>query len=190
MASSGTAPMHRILGTIGMIGSPFLFLSFAVNGFEQGDSNRLGAALGLVFALGWLSNVFGLWSLRAAGPRRAARVLLGIQLVTVPLAVLFQVYEFFSPGSDSILYTVTDIAWPLSMLLLLITGIVMIRARVFEGWLRFTALIAALWLPVSALTIGLVGADAGLVIGSLHTMIGWFLVGYAVRLGGKLATQA
>lgn len=174
--------MHRILGIIGMIGSPFLFLSFAADGFAEGDASRLGAALGLIFALGWLANVIGLWQLRATGQRKAARILLGIQLVTVPLACVFQVYEFFDPGASNILFTITDIAWPLSMLLLLITGIVMIRARVFEGWLRFTGLIAPLLLVTSGLAFALVGDEGGLVIG-------WFLLGYEFRLGGKLATR-
>lgn len=189
MTSSGTMSMHRLLGALGMIGSPFLFLSFAVDGFENGDASRFAAALGLVFAIGWLSNVIGLWQLRATGERTAARILLGIQLVTVPLAGLFQVYEFAAPGSDNVIYTITDIAWPLSMLLLLITGIVMIRARIFEGWLRFTVLIAALWLPLSVLALTLVGDEGGMAIGAVHTVIGWFLVGYAIRLGGRLTPR-
>ncbi len=185
----GTMPLHRVLGTLGMLGSPFLFLSFAANGFQQGDSNRLGAALGLVFALGWFANVLGLRALGAAGERLPARILLGVELVGVALACLFQVYEFAAPGSASLLYTVTDIAWPLSMLLLLITGIAVLRARVFEGWLRFTPLGAALWLPLGIAAMGVLGLTAGQAISGVHTMIGWFLIGYAVRRGGRLAAR-
>lgn len=185
----GATSTHRILGTLGMLGSPFLFLSFAVNGFQQGDSNRLGAALGLVFALGWFANVLGLRVLGAAGRRLPAQILLAVELVGVALACLFQVYEFAAPGSASLLYTVTDIAWPLSMLLLLITGIAVLRARVFEGWLRFVPLGAALWLPLGIAAMGVLGLTAGQAISGVHTMIGWFLLGYAVRRGGRLAVR-
>jgi hypothetical protein len=180
------APAHRVLGLIGMIASPFLFLSFAANGFSNGDSNKLGAVLGLVFAIGWFCNILGLQMLGAAGRRLPARILLGVALVGVSLAMAFQVFEFFTPGSTSLLYTITDIAWPLSMLLLLITGIVMIFARVFEGWLRFTPLIAALWLPGATICFMLFNPMVGQVVPGLHTALGWFLIGYAVYRGGKL----
>ena len=185
----GATPLHRILGLLGMLGSPFLFLSFAVNGFQQGDSNRLGAALGLVFALGWLANVLGLRSLHAAGRRLPAAILLGVETVGVVLACLFQVYEFVAPGSGGLLYTVTDIAWPLSMLLLLVTGIAVIRARVFTGWLRFVPLGTALWLPLGIVEMGVLGETVGQAIGGVHTMIGWFLLGYAIYRGGTLAAR-
>jgi hypothetical protein len=185
----GVAPVARILGIIGMIGSPFLFLSFAVNGFRNGDSNQLGAVLGLVFTLGWFSNVLGLRVLGAAGHRLPAKILLGIEIFGVTLAAFFQVYEFVAPGSTSLLYTITDIAWPLSMLTLLIISIVTIFARTFEGWLRFAPLIAALWLPLAFIEMPLLGETVGGAVGGLHNAIGWFLIGYAVFRSGKLTAR-
>ena len=186
----GSTPLYRILGVLGMLGSPFLFLSLAANGFRDGDSNRLGAALGLVFALGWFASILGLRILDAAGRRQPARVLLGIQLVAVALANVFQVYEFVAPGSTSALYTIIDIVgWPLDMVLLLITGIAVIVARVFEGWLRFVPLFAALWLPLAIVELPVLGPTVGGAVGGLHTAIGWFLLGYAVYRGGTLAAR-
>ena len=186
----GTTPLHRVLGVLGMLGSPFLLLSLAANGFREGDSNRLGAALGLVFALGWFASILGLRILGAAGRRRPARALLGIQLVAVALANVFQVYEFVAPGSTSALYTIIDlVGWPLDMVLLLITGIAVIAARVFEGWLRFVPLGAALWLPLALVELPLLGPTVGGAVGGLHTAIGWFLLGYAVYRGGTRAAR-
>jgi hypothetical protein len=178
---------HRILGTIGMAASPFLFLSFVADGFTQGDSSRLGAILGLVFAIGWLSNVAGLRALGVAGQRRGAKILLPLMTVTVAVAAGFQVFEFADPGNGSLLYTITDIAWPFSMLLLLITGIAAIRAHVFDGWLRFTPLVAALWLPTGIVMMGLLGTTAGQAVAGIHVALGWLLVGYAVHRGGRLS---
>ena len=188
-AGPGTIAPPRILGVLGMVTSPFLFLSFAANGFQNGDSNQLGAALGLVFSVGWFSNALGLYILGAAGRRLPARILMGVEVFGTILASIFQVYEFVAPGSTSVLYTITDIAWPLSMLTLLIIGIVAIFARQFEGWLRFTPLIAALWLPFGIFEMAVLGETVGQVVGGLHTAIGWFLIGYAIFRGGKLAAR-
>jgi hypothetical protein len=173
-----------------MLGSPFLFISFAAGGFGDGDASKVSAALGLLFAVGWFSIALGLARLGAVGRNKIARGVLISEVFGSALATVFQVYEFFAPGSDSVLYTITDIAWPLSMVLLLVTGIIMIRARIFEGWLRFTPLIAALWLPLAVVEIVTVGETVGTAIGGLHTAIGWFLMGYAVYRGGRLSTQS
>ena len=181
----GAASAHRILGVLGMLGSPFLFLSFAANGFQEGDSNRLGAALGLLFTLGWFSSVLGLWTLRAAGDRLPGKIVLGLELVGVVLASLFQVYEFVAPGSTSLLYTITDAAWPLSMLVLLLVGIAVLRARVLQGWMRFVPILCPLWIPITIAAAAL-GERAG-DLGSISTAIGWFLLGYVVWRGGTIA---
>ena len=173
-AERRATPRHRVLGALGMLGSPFLFLSFAANGFQEGDSNRLGAALGLLFTLGWFSSVLGLWTLRAAGDRLPGKIVLGLELVGVVLASLFQVYEFVAPGSTS-------------MLVLLLVGIAVLRARVLQGWLRFVPILCPLWMPITIAASAL-GERAG-ELGSFSTVIGWFLLGYAVYRGGTLAAR-
>jgi hypothetical protein len=177
-------PLVRVLGLIGMVTSPFFFLGFAVDGFKQGDASPLAATLGLVFTIGWFGSAVGLFALRAAG-NRFGRVLLGAEVVGTVLASIFQVYEAVAPGSDSVFYTITDIAWPLSMLILLIAGIASIRARVLPGGLRFAPLAAALWLPVSIGAMAALGTTGGLVVAGLHVTLGWFLIGLAVFRAGR-----
>jgi hypothetical protein len=183
------APRHRLLGTLGMLGSPFLFLSFAAAGFQQDGTTRLGSFLGLLFALGWFSNVLGLWTLGATGRRLPSKIILGLELVGVTLACLFQVYEFVAPGATSLLYTITDIAWPLSMLTLIVVGIAVLVARVMRGWARFVPLACGLWLPVGIAASMIVGTTAGVIIGELHVAIGWLLLGYAVRNGAGVTAH-
>lgn len=186
----GVPPLARILGIVGMIGSPFLGLEFASQGLEEGSSDRFGATLGLIFTVGWFCNALGLLLLGVTGRRLPARILLWVELIGVVLASLFQVYEIVAPGSDSLLYTITDIAWPLSMVVLLISGIVAIVARRFDGWLRFTPAFAAAWLPLGLFVYPLLGEAPGLAAAGLHTAIGWFLIGYAIFRGGKLSARA
>jgi hypothetical protein len=184
-STSSALPLHRFLGIVGMIGGPFLCASFAMNGFQPGDSNRAGAALGLLFTIGWLADIVGLHQLGAAGRRLPAKILFGIQMVTVFLANIFQVFEFASPGNTSILYTITDICWPLSMLLLCITSITIAGVGAFQGWRRFAPLVAGLWLPlgiVAQMTLSEVG---GGIFAGVHSAIGWFLLGLVVFTGTK-----
>jgi hypothetical protein len=176
--------VHRLLGTVGIIGSPFLFLSFAAVGFEQEKITHFSSALGLVFALGWLSSVLGLWMINAAGTRPGGRIVLGIELVGVVLACLCNVFQTVDPRVDSALFHITDAAWPLSMVVLLVTGIVAIVVRRLRGWARFVPLACGLWLPVSILAGGILGTTAGLIIGGAHVTIAWFLLGYIVYNGG------
>lgn len=182
-------PKHRLLDALGMIGSPFLCLSFASDGFLTGDSGKVGAAVGLLFTMGWLANIVGPHSLGAAGRRLPAKILLGIQMVTVTLASLFQVFEFLSPGNTSVLYTITDISWPLSMLLLFVTSITIAIVGVFRGWQRFAPLVAGLWLPLGIVTQSLFSEVGGGIFSGVHSMIGWFPLGLVVYTGGKAATE-
>jgi hypothetical protein len=55
--------------------------------------HQLGAALGLVFSLGWFANALGMYLLGATGRRLPARILLGIEVVGTILASIFQVIE-------------------------------------------------------------------------------------------------
>ncbi len=129
--------------------------------------------------------MLGLWTLRAAGDRLPGKIVLGLELVGVVLASFFQVYEFVAPGSDSLLFTITDAAWPLSMLVLILVGIAVLRARVLQGWMRFVPILCPLWMPIT-IAASAFGERAG-DLGSISTAIGWFLLGYVVWRGGKIA---
>lgn len=183
------APRHRLLGTLGMLGSPFLLLSLAATGFQPDGINRLSSFLGLVFALGWFSNVLGLWTLGAAGRRLPGKIILGLELVGVTLAFLCQVYEIVAPGADGPLYRITDVAWPLSMLTLIVVGIAVLVARVLRGWARFVPLACGLWLPLSIAMSMTVGVTAGQIIGGIHVALGWLLLGYVVRNGAGVTAR-
>jgi hypothetical protein len=183
------APKYRLLGTLGMIGSPFLFLSFAADGFARDRVTRLDSALGLVFAIGWLSAVLGLWSLRATGMRPGGRIVLGVELMGVVLACLCNVYQTIDPSADTIFLHITDAAWPLSMLMLIVTGIVVIFARRLRGRARFVPLICGLWFPISGLLGSITGVTAGLIFAGIYTTIAWLSLGYIIYTGRDVTAR-
>lgn len=189
--SSAAAPTTdgrlRALGTLGMIGSPFLLASLVVG--DMLNYTAASAAVGLLFTVGWFANVLGLLKLEATGKRLPGKILLGVELVGVALANVFQVFEFFTPDAQHLLFTITDIAWPLSMVVLLIIGITTAIVGRLQGAARFIPVIAPLWLPGSILGSVAIGREAGLILGGVIATVGWFLTGYVVARGGRLGTR-
>ncbi len=181
-------PAHQIFGMVGMVGSPFLFLSFAATGFQQEATSRIGSLLGLLFVIGWFSCILGLWGLHATG-RRFGRIPLAVALVTVPLAGVFQVYECIAPHSQSPLFAITDTSWPLSMVLMLVIGIVAPFASGLRGWTRFVPLFCGLWLPVGIVISSSVDTTIGQIISGVYVTVGWFLLSYVICNGGNTHTR-
>lgn len=174
---------HRLLGTIGLLTSPGMLLSFAANGFTQDGSSPLSGAFGLLFTFGWFGNVLGLGSLGATGRRLPGKLLPGVELGGIVLAMLFQLFTIFAPHSQSPLYTITDIAWPLSMLGMLIIGIVVAIRGGLRGAARFLSIVCFLWLPLGIVLMNAVSVPVGQIYGGLHIMLGWALLGLAIRNG-------
>jgi hypothetical protein len=180
----------RLLGLLGMIFSPCFLAMILTTGEGQNGFTRLGAFAGLLFTIGWFCNVLGLLQLRATGKRLPGKILLGVELVGIVLAAIFQVFEFTGFGEGTIFFTITDIAWPLSMLTLLIIGITVAIIGGLRGAARFVPLIAPIWLPLNIVVMMAVGRDAALIVSGIVATIGWFLTGYVVFQGGGFTKRA
>jgi hypothetical protein len=182
--TSGVRANTRLLGLLGMAFSPFFLVMITSDTDAQGNLVRVGAFGGLLFTISWFCNVLGLLQLRATGQRLPGKILLGVELVGVTLAAIFQVLEFTGFGEGTIFYTITDIAWPLSMLTLLIIGITIAIIGGLRGAARFVPIIAPIWLPLSILSSMAFGEQASLIISGIVATLGWFLTGYVIFQGG------
>lgn len=172
----------RPLGLTAALLAPALLVGALLDGFSrnQGAPNDLSPYLYLLFAVGWFCSMVGLRSLRATGQRRFGRVVATLPLVTLPLAMLQSVFDLAGLGRSSPLYLVSDLAWPLSMLLTLIVGVTVLVAGTLKGWGRFVPLFCGLGLPVALLLGALFGESALFWSFPLHTALGWALLGYVV----------
>ncbi len=170
---------QRLLGLLGMIASP-LFLFYVLFSDPGEPYTLLGALLGLFFQLGCLSSVLGLWVIRATGNGVGGRNMLGVQMILHMLAAIFQLLEYRQIGVDGIFFTITDIAWPLGFLFMLVTGGAVIRARRWLGWRRFLPILCALPFPVAMLSGGLVGEQMMAMIFGIGLLIIYFLLGLAL----------
>ncbi len=75
------------------------------------------------------------------------------------------------------------------MVLLIVIGVVVLRAHVLQDWTRFMPLACGLWFPLLVVSIKAIGAKPALITDGVYVMIAWFLLGYAIRHGGGAVTR-
>lgn len=167
---------NRVLGAIAMICAPAM-LGFLLGG---GENALVTGIASMVFMAGWICSNIGMQRMRATGTGTWGRTVLLIQLVGLVLAFIFGFIEATALlDENNIVFVVTDLAWPLSMLWMLVVGITAIRAKRLSGWQRFVPVLCPFWLPLVALG-GAAFGEAGGVIGLGYSAVLWFLLGYVV----------
>jgi hypothetical protein len=175
---------NRTLGTIAMVCAPAMLVEALIPG-----GNEIPIVVGtasMVFMLGSLCSHIGLWRAAATGRAWWGRGILGIQIILVSLAFLFGLFEATGlVGEENILFLITDIAWPISMLFMLVVGITAAVAGRLAGWRRFAPLLCGLAFPLSILIAMVGGMDmdsqaAGLIFFSMLAAF-WMLLGFVVR---------
>jgi hypothetical protein len=181
----------RLLGTLGMLGSPMLLVEGLLYRFQQRDTDQLIAVLGLLFVGGWICSVLGLRTLKATGTGVLGKAVLVVQLIGLALAGLWAIIHIVNPNPDTgnILYAVADAAWPLSVIFMIVVGIATLIAKRLPGWQRLTPLLCGLALPVAILAGMVAGEQAGAVAFGIYTAVAWMLLGYAVRTSKRTATS-
>ena len=169
----------RILGTIAMVCAPALLVEELL---RQGQENALITGIAsMVFMAGWICANMGMRRMRAAGTGKWGRAVLLIQLVGLVLAFMFGFFEATGLlGRESIIFNITDAAWPLSMLWMLVVGITVIRANRLSGWQRFVPLLCPFWLLIAIVGSIALGDTAGGLLGLGYAAVLWILLGYIV----------
>lgn len=97
---------------------------------------------------GWICANIGMWRLRATGTNRWGRAVLLVQLADLVLVFMFGFFEATRLlDSNDIVFIVTNRAWPLSLLWMLVVGVTALAAKRLSGWRRFVPLLCGLALP-------------------------------------------
>jgi hypothetical protein len=174
---------NRILGMIAMICAPALLIETL---WLQGRENPLVIGIASsIFMAGWICSNIGMQRMQATGTGAGGRAVLIIQLVGLVLACAFGLIEATGLfDENNIVSIVTDAAWPLSMLFMLVVGSAVLLAKRLSGWQRFVPLMCGLAFPVSIILslvtgLGLDGPMEFVFFGL--TAILWMLLGYVVR---------
>ncbi|WP_027482981.1 hypothetical protein [Deinococcus pimensis] len=178
----------RALGVATVLASPAMLVEVYRHGFQKvanEDTDPLGALLYGLFSLGWLCAALGLREVRAAGRGRAGGALSALLVVTVTLALLQSAMDLLGVPTTHAAYVVTDLAWPLSMLLTFVVGIAALVARTVSPGLRAALLLCGISLPVTILSKVLLGQEPSGVVFAWHTFLGWAALGAALLATAK-----
>jgi hypothetical protein len=170
---------NRLLGIVAMICAPALLIEQLL---LQGKEDALITGIAsMVFMAGWICTNTAMRRMRAAGSGRWGQAVLLVQLVGLVLAFVFGFSEATGLlGRESIVFNITDAAWPLSMLWMVVVGISVIVAKRITGWQRFVPLLCPFWLPVALVASVVLGGPVGGLIGFGVAAVLWMLLGYVV----------
>lgn len=191
--TSRNVRLLRRLGTIGLLASPMMLLAVASTGFQGSPtSNPLIGLLGILYCLGWLASLAGLYLTGALGRGHFGRRLLGVQATLVAIAAAWSVGEVVVPRWEQagVAYAVGDAAWPLSHLAMVAIGFLTLRARSWTGWERVTPLLCGLALPFAFLTHLASWERAMSIAFGAWTCAAFALLGWSVRTSGARLVPA
>lgn len=170
---------ERMLGTIAMICAPALLIEGLL--LQGGENALITGIASMVFMAGWICSNTGMRRMRAAGAGKWGRAVLLIQLFGLVLAFMFGLFEATGVlGRESIVFNITDTAWPLSMLWMLVVGITVIKANRLSGWQRFVPVLCPFWLLLAILGSITFGDITGGIMGTGFAALLWALLGYGV----------
>ena len=179
----------RLLGTLGMIASPMLFAEGMLYtlGYGESPNARWIGLLGLIYLTGWACSLTGMRRLRATGNGALSTVFFVTQLTGLFLAFLFNMQEITGSNPDTLFFRITDIAWPASHVLMLILGVLVLRAQVWRGWRTIAPFLCGLALPVFFAVKTIAGMELSGFVFGISTMVAFMLLGYAVRTSARTA---
>ena len=170
---------NRLLGTIAMICAPALLIEGLLLGGQENAS--ITGIASMIFMAGWICSNIGMWRMRATGTGKWAYAVLLIQLVGLVLAFIFGFIEATALlDENNVVFILTNAAWPLSMLWMILVGITVIRAKRLSGWQRFVPLLCPFWLVFAIAGSAVFGDAAGGIVGFGYAAVLWGLQGYLV----------
>ncbi len=160
------------------------------NGQPINDQVEIWA--GGIYLLGLLGLLLTMRATSATGAGRLGRWVLNAEIVAVVLAIAWNIpYAFDANRESTLVLTILDAFWPLSMVGLIVVGILVVRARRWPIPARYLPLAASLLIPVDiALIVTGVSEWTQIVIRAIYLAVAYGLVGLAViRQVAPLAEQ-
>lgn len=177
---------NRILGIVALIGAPFLLIDGINVGFKETADTHISGFFNFAFITGWICSVVALYRNGAYGKDKTGTVIFSLQIVLLFFANAWNIYEMVQPGVNTLLYRVLDTCWPLSLLCMFISGLVIAMKGRLTGWQRYIPLLAGCWLPLGLITWMLLPRSAGVFFFfSLYSAIAWSMMALAVLLPVK-----
>ena len=149
----------------------------------------LGSGL---FQVGVLFLLRVLWRTRALGPGRVARTVLLTETLLLGLAMCSTFVDAIAVSDlTQTGWLVLDLCWPLSMLGMFLIGVRIAVAGRWRGLSRWWPMVAESWAVVTVPTLTVLGPLAGQLVGALHLVVGYAVLGVLVsRVGDSCPAGA
>ena len=174
--------MHpRHLGILALIGSPWLCIGSYVEGKmpELSDSWFTGV-WGILFISGWICSAIALNRLRATGTTFFGRTMLVALIVFLTIANISNVIQVIAERDKPSYFMVLDAFWPLSNLVMLIVGIMVIVVKGLPGWKRYVPFATGMWFPLAMLSLSIDDRFISAFLGGIYSALAWALLAVAV----------
>jgi len=163
-----------------------LFITFVYQG--ESLNGRVVGLLGIIYTIGWACSLTGMRQLKVLGKNLLGEILFVVQMTGVTLAFTQSLMEITQLNIDdqNLLFQITDAAWPLSHLFMIVIGIYVLASKAWRGWRSVTPLLCGLALPVFFALAALGAKAIGIFIFGAATTIAFMLLGYAVRTSNEI----
>lgn len=137
--------------------------------------------VGFLFQVGLLCLLRVLWLTRALGEGRVARAVLRVESLVVVLAMASTLGAASRVEDlDGLGWILLDTCWPLSMAGMFLIGIRIAVAGRWSGLSRWWPMVAESWAVVTIPSMIVFGPGAVRVVGSLHMLLGYGVLGLIV----------
>jgi hypothetical protein len=189
MKMKKAAVNYRALGIVGMICAPALSFGsfFHSQPADSPNPYQIFASLGgLLYLSGATASAIAMRRLRVTGNGTGAGVLFVVQVVGLLLAMMFDVFEYAAPQiKETTVFFITDMAYPFSHILMVIVGIVVVKASVWRGWRCVPAFLIGAALPLFLAASAAFGREnTGWIFIGLVTL-GFFALGMSIAVTGQ-----
>jgi hypothetical protein len=163
----------------------FLFIDYCIHGNNGGgdqfEHTSLSGILSIVYISAWMCSMVGLANIKATGTSKAAKTWLIIPLITLSIANIWNIWEVIEPGTNTFLYHLLDMFWPISNIFMFFFGMKVIVARQLDGCKRYVPLMVGLWLPFTILLNAIAGINFTIMmISGVYSAVNWMVLGYVV----------
>lgn len=172
---------NKLLGSLALFGAPWLFIgTYLEQRMPDLSDSWFTGVWGILFISGWFCSVIGLKNLNATGKSSFGKILLIVLLVTLTIANISNVIQIIVEKNKPSYFMLFDIFWPLSNIIMLIVGAVVITSKRLKGWKRYVPLLTGLWFPLAMLSSFIDLGFVSFFFGGIYSAIAWSLLAIVI----------
>jgi hypothetical protein len=111
--------------------------------------------------------------------------LLTVLLIALNIANISNVIQIIVEKEKPSYFMFFDLFWPLSNIIMLIVGIMVIVAKRLQGWKRYIPLATGMWFPLAMLTSLIDNRIVSFIFGGFYSAIAWALLAIVIIITRK-----